>query len=102
MATRKTVKNQINKILGFHTSGFFTDEFWTPVNATFKELNAQGFEYVLTGTKYEHDANGTPCRKIWTFEIAYGGKPFYGIITAAGAGSVKDPLDRYDVTAYVC
>jgi len=101
--TRNAFKNHVNKLLGFHTKGFFTDDFWTPVNDTLKLLAENGIEYSLTGTKYEHDENGTPCRKVWTFEIkAPKGKPLFAIITAAGAGSVKDPLERYDVTAYCC
>jgi hypothetical protein len=99
--TRNTARNRINKLLGIHTKGFFDDDFWTPVNKAFAELDKAGFDYVLTGANYEHDANGNPCRKVWTFEVPFGNKPFYGIITAAGAGSVNDPLDRYDVTAYV-
>lgn len=100
--TRNAFKNHVNKLLDFHTKGFFTDDFWQPVHATFKELDAQGIEYELTGARYEHDANNTPCRKVWTFEVqAPKGKPLYGVITAAGAGTVEDPLARYDVTAYV-
>ena len=50
--------------------------------------------------------HSVPVRKIWSFEIHFlnnigkEGKAavIHGNITAAGAGSVEDPLDRYDVT----
>ena len=55
--------------------------------------------------RYEHDAEGRMIRKTWKYEIPFvnqNGKPdqVYLAITAAGAGSVEDPLDVYDVTAY--
>jgi hypothetical protein len=44
-----------------------------------------------------------PVRKIWKFEVKFVNNRdkddvLYGRITAAGAGSVEDPLERYDVT----
>jgi len=50
--------------------------------------------------------NGVDVRKVWTFEIEFinaRGKrdTLYGVLTAAGAGSVQEPLSKYDVTAYV-
>ena len=65
----------------------------------------------MTGAKYEEEMNtrsdggrfSVPVRKIWTFEVKFVNNRdkddiLYGRITAAGAGSVEDPLDRYDVT----
>jgi len=47
-----------------------------------------------------------PMRKIWQFEIPFTSErgrkgTLYGRVVAAGAGSVEEPLDKYDVTAYV-
>ena len=44
-----------------------------------------------------------PQGKRWTFEINFTdntGKPkkIFGNLTAAGAGSVQDPLEKYDIT----
>lgn len=102
MADRRTYRNRINRILADNTRGLFRDEYWQPVHASFRALESAGYEVNLTGANYDHDENGTPCRKVWTFEVAFGtSKPFYGIMTAAGAGTIEDPLSAYDVTAYV-
>jgi hypothetical protein len=51
----------------------------------------------------QYDKTMPPQRKTWKFEIRFTnpkGKQnvMYGALVAAGAGSVKDPLDRYDIT----
>lgn len=101
MATRTTYKNRLNKIFRKHTQGFFTDEYWKPIMDTLNELREVGWKYELKSVEYGHE-NGIPVRKTWMIEIEFGvKKPFYGIIVASGAGSVHNPLERYDVTAYV-
>jgi len=64
---------------------------------------AAGFEVTIQNTKYGQDEKGTPCQKVWHFEISMGvdKKPLYGILTAHGAGTVEEPLKRYDISAYV-
>lgn len=99
--TRQTIKNKINATLHETTKGLFSDENWVPVHAAFRKLEEMGWTPQLTGARYGHDANGNPDQKVWTFEIACGNKPIYGIITAHGAGTVTDPLCCYDVSAYV-
>ena len=56
--------------------------------------------------EYSKNESGIPSSKTWRFEIDFmndKGRPtkLFGIIVASGAGSVKDPLDKYDITAYV-
>ena len=96
--------NYIRKLVGRTNDGFFSDEYWTPVNKTFKILSNNNIPYEISNTRYDKD-NGIPVRKTWFLEIPYRDKRnmkkvsrIYGTITAAGAGSVQDPLDRYDVT----
>lgn len=102
MASRQTLKNGINKILADNTNKRYTDNGWIPVHGAFNILEHMGFKVEFTGTRYSKDAEGRPNVKTWTFEIPFGTrKPFYGILTAHGAGSVADPLDVYDITAYV-
>jgi len=100
--TRTTLKNRINKLIAGHTKGVFIDESWYPVHNIFRALQDAGYDVINTGNKYDHDANGNPCAKTWTFEIASDSKkPFYGIVIACGAGTVANPLKAYDVCAYV-
>jgi hypothetical protein len=96
----------VNRLLDMHTKGFFKDDYWRPITRTFKELAEHGIFYEVNKTEYLKDNEGRPNAKIWSFSIDFfndkGRKTtLYGTITASGAGSVEDPLDRYDVTAYV-
>jgi len=101
--TRTTAKNQINKILNTTTKGLFSDEYWKPVQETWTALRAAGFEVEIQSTRYGQDTKGNPSEKVWFFEIPFDGskKPFQGILTCHGAGTVNDPLSKYDISAYV-
>jgi len=97
--------NVVNKILRKHTSGFFTDEYWKPIQETWSELTKEGIDYELDKTQYFKDKEGNPNRKEWYFTVYFinnRGKKntLYGLIVASGAGSIDYPLDRYDVVAY--
>jgi len=58
-------------------------------------------DWNIQKAEYDHK-NSPPTYKIWYIEINFtnkAGKPqkIFGNVTAAGAGTVKDPLDAYDV-----
>jgi hypothetical protein len=96
----------VSQLLHRHTKGFFKDEYWQPVTATFKELSRHGVDYVVTETQYYQDDRGNPSSKVWRFEVEFVNDKgrmtkLYGTITAAGAGTVQDLLSRYDVTAVI-
>jgi hypothetical protein len=96
----------VNNILDKHTHGIFSDDYWSPVKRMFEDMKKAGIEGVVTKADYVKNDAGIPASKQWKFEIEFmndRGKPttLYGNITAAGAGSVQDPLDKYDVVAYV-
>ena len=99
--TRTAVKNKINKVLTDVTKGLHDDNSWVPVYKAFEEIRALGFDVAITDSHYTTDAEGHPDSKCWKFEVKFGKKPIFGIITAHGAGSVEDPLGWYDVSAYV-
>lgn len=89
-----------------HTRGFFHDSYWKPIHACFKELERHGIDVVLASTEYFKNDKGVPSSKVWRFTIEFENEKgrtttLYGMITAAGAGSVDDPLDRYDVTMVI-
>lgn len=95
----------ISKIRGLvdsHVRGIFTDDAWKPVNTVFTILRDNGIKCNITSSEYQKE-NGIPIRKIWAFNITFINdkqRPIilHGRIVAAGAGSVQDPLDKYDVT----
>jgi len=95
----------INKLIDPLTKGLHKDTGWRPVNDIWTLFNNMGLDWRITKSEYEHE-NGVPVRKVWTFEIEYEndrGKPttLYGRVVGSGAGRVSDPLESYDVTAYV-
>jgi len=109
--SKTNAKNWVHGKVDKYTKGFFSDEYWKPIQTIFKEFDAQGLNWVPTGAKYEEEvktlADGSrhsvPVRKTWTFEISFvnnrdKGDVLYGRIVAAGSGPIENPLDRYDVT----
>lgn len=100
--TRVTAKNRVNKILSDNSKGSYTDQYWQPIHNIFKLLEAAGFNTILNSTLYRQNDAGIPISKEWRIEVLMEtGKSLKGIITAHGAGSIEDPLDRYDISAYV-
>ena len=103
---KQRVVRIINNKLYELTKGFYTDEYWAGPAKVWKFLKDMGLEVVITKAEYHHDDKGTPNSKIWLFEISFineKGKEqiLRGVMTAAAAGTVEDPLSRYDLTAYV-
>lgn len=104
--TKVTAKNNVNRLLSRYSKGFFTDDSWKPVNTIWKAMNAAAINWVMTGSQYRENDEGLPSSKEWKFEVYFDDKngrhkTLYGIIIASGAGSVSDPLSRYDLVAYV-
>ncbi len=100
--TRQTIKNRVNKILRKTTSGFFTDNYWAPVTKVFNDIKEAGFDIQHDGCRYFQNNECIPVGKTWYFKILIEGKkPIPGVLTAHGAGTLKDPLSRYDISAYV-
>jgi hypothetical protein len=100
--TRAGAKKAINETLRIKTAGLFSDEYWAPVYDAFEAIRAQGFDLWINESKYREDANGNPTEKCWKYQINMEvGKPIFGVLTAHGAGTVADPLSRYDISAYV-
>ena len=99
-----TQKRKINKEIS-GTPGIFSDDNWEAVYKVLARLTRacemHGLEWVMNNTRYFHDENGNPCRKVWTFTVTDGRRESTGVIIAAGAGTVADPLCRYDVVAYI-
>jgi len=100
---------RVNKVLGELSKGIFSDDSWQAINKIFEKLNQLGLEVNILSAKYggqQDTSNNMPKYKEWQISIPFtnkAGKPMelVGQITAHGAGSVQQPLDRYDITAYV-
>ena len=100
----KTLNAVINAVP--NTGGFHNDQFWTPIHAIRNAVIEAGYEAACVQSEYQHDPKtGLAMSKVWLYEVPYtsdAGKqsPVYIRIVAAGAGSVQEPLNTYDVVAY--
>ena len=104
--SKQRAKNIVNKLLQRHTRGFFTDNLWVPVHNIWKELDKSHIHYDIEKSDYQKDRNGTPISKTWKFKIDFENdrgrqNTLWGVVVASGAGTVTDPLSRYDLVAYV-
>jgi hypothetical protein len=60
----------------------------------------------MTGAEYQKDESGMPVRKQWKFEVDFWNEKgrmvkIYGVMIASGMGRMEDPLEKYDIIAYV-
>ncbi len=102
LSKQQAIRN-LHKHVDPIVKGFFKDEYWKPIQDVWKKFTLMDLDYDFTGAEYYHDKNRVPIGKRWGFEVDFINNrdkknTIKGVITAAGAGSVKDPLDRYDVT----
>jgi len=88
------------------TKGLFTDNSWENVHAIFKKMDELGIENLIESTRYYKDERNNPSGKIWSISLPFINNKgredsLLGTITAAGAGTVSDPLSRYDLTLVI-
>jgi len=86
--------------------GFFSDDSWQGVQQIWNAFNQAGLDWNIMGSDYCPNGNNPMGGKIWNIQINFTNNKgrlttLHGTVTAAGAGTVEDPLDRYDITAYV-
>lgn len=87
--------------------GLFSDENWAGIKQIWNAFDDAGLDWGVMDSRYYPTSDGRPMGgKIWDIEIRFTnnkGRPTVlgGNVTAAGAGTVEDPLSRYDITAYV-
>lgn len=96
MSVKKTWRNRIQTILS-SKKGIYSDCYWTEVHNIFSQLNDIGCSVVINSAEYMDDASA----KIWLYDIEVEGYKFSGVLNAHAAGSVQDPFDRYDISAYL-
>lgn len=103
VSSKTTAIRKIYKGVGNVAKGIHSDDHWKPINqGIFKRFDDMGLDWNLEDTEYQKE-DGVPTRKIWKFEIRFTKKngklaKIGGHVTAAGAGTVDDPLSKYDVT----
>lgn len=90
----------------FTTNKIWKDTGWNGPSAIWNKLNELNANWQLGKNEYYKDRDnpsGPNVGKRWEWSLSWDndkGKnmKLSGLVTAAGAGSVKDPLDKYDIT----
>ena len=98
--TRSQITKQVNRKICGLSKGIFSDEYWNGIKPITDFLNDSEHEFYLDSAVYKHDENGTPIRKEWVYKSDATKKPVVVLIIASGAGTVSDPLSKYDVICY--
>ena len=101
---RNTVKKIAEK--AYHT-GIYRDEFWEGPHKIKEAFGHANIDFNLISAEYYNCPDiQIPCGKKWTLYFPFINKKgkktvLQGVIHAAGAGSVEDPLDAYDINFIV-
>jgi len=99
--TRSQLIKKINKKICGLAPGFYSDNFWAGHRIVDNALlSIEGVNVTLNNSRYDNDDKGVPIAKRWIYEATDGQKSCYVIIIASGAGTVSDPLSRYDIVSY--
>ena len=90
------------------TKGIYKDRYWQGVKCIWDAFDKLNLNWHITKSDYKNynKMSEMPDAKVWEFEIIWDDnkgkhKKMGGNVTASGAGSVEDPLDRYDVTMVI-
>lgn len=100
--SKQKAKNELYKATKPHWyNRIYKDAYWEGPHNIFKEFDKMNLNWHLEKAEYKQE-HGVNVRKEWKFQIIFDndkGKQnmLYGHLTASGAGSVDDPLEKYDL-----
>ena len=105
---RSQIVRKINSQICGLSKGFYTDDYWAGVQYiqnSFKELEKLlNVDIILNNSKYENYEDIMPTSKRWVYLVDSKERKFKNqimiVIIASGAGTVSDPLSKYDVISY--
>jgi hypothetical protein len=95
---------KLNNAVAKSAPGFYKDSGWNGkdkvIDALAKVCEANSWEWEILENKYRQDDKGNLTAKTWKIRVFSETHEAYGTIIASGAGTVSDPLSRYDIVAY--
>ena len=94
---------------------FYKDTAWNGPQCIWNTFNKLNMAWNFTHVEYKNNKDDyamgirMPTRKEWQFEIFWNTKKgglgkhmkMGGVVTAAGAGTTEDPLERYDLNMVI-
>lgn len=107
---KTNAKRKLYKYLnvdGFTMNKIYSDRSWEPIASIFRLLQKSGISFEVPKSDYiKRPDSNMPTGKRWTTQIDFvndkqkNDKLFLNI-EAGGAGSVQDPLDKYDLVVII-
>jgi len=99
--SKQSFKNKIYKAIAPYIKGIYSDQSWEAIRKVWDVFDSMNLNWAMTNATYDNSV--PPQNKAWRFEIIFVNKrgkedSLTGIVTAHGAGTVEDPLLRYDIT----
>lgn len=102
-------RKAIEKVVYANIGGLYRDDYWNGPKKIWDALTKANIDFTVMGNRYRKDKSdpmGPDKSKEWDVEFHFvddkgNQKVIHGLLTAHGAGSVKDPLDAYDMTMSV-
>ena len=103
---KRALINNIYKVIDLDIKGFFRDDNWSHVYEVLNKIGgvAESVEGEMDRGLSQYNPEPLPKRwKKWPFTIFFTNQngrddKIFGTLTASGAGSTVDPLERYDIT----
>ena len=107
--SKQSAKNFLYKaIKPFHINKIYHDEYWQGPQSIWRVFDQLNLNWQIDRSEYRKclARDGLDpmvnCSKVWNFTIFFDnnrGKQnkLYGQLIASGAGSVEDPLEKYDM-----
>ena len=99
------------QIKPFHINRLYKDDYWEGPKNVWQTFDRLGLNWAIDKSEYQYEKgkgarDQMPIRKVWWFTIWFDNdkakqQKFFGQLTAAGAGSVEDPLDKYDLVVII-
>lgn len=102
---RARAAGAVMQLAAHYGGGVHRDQDWAAVHLVFNAMREHGVDVVVDRSEYAWKDEKMDS-KSWWFTVTYpgrGGAPveLKGKLTAQGAGSVANPLSRYDITTVV-
>ena len=110
--SKAKLKTLIYKSTKKITTGLYNDNYWKGPQMIWNVFDGLDLDWYITKAEYKNNRDDAkmginmPTSKVWNFEFKWvndKGKVLKGggYLTAAGAGSMDQPLDKYDLVLII-
>lgn len=106
--SKQKLKTMIYKATKNFTRGIYSDDYWKGPQEVWDAFNKLNLNWYINKAEYRNNRDDAkmgiqmPTSKVWDIQINWKGPKgkdlkMKGQLTASGAGSMKQPLEKYDI-----